>query len=381
MEFDYFVAPAVFLLIGALFGWRAVKYLRTVPTRFRNTWPRIFDRAILGLLLVGFAALSVSASYNAIALVRFRESNWPRGAIYRVNGHGMHLNCMGSGAPTLVLDAGLGNDSLIWGAVQPQLAKTTQVCSYDRAGFGWSEPVPGPRDADHIAMDLHQLLQQANIAGPIVLMGHSIAGMYIRDYAARYPEQVAALVFVDGSTPLQDENPAFRAAGETGISRWASILVMRSVSAAGIQRLVGSCARPMPGFDAHAGQLLAEDLCHPEYGSIDEEFKNFNLSGRETAHTGPFGALPVLIFSQDPEKALTLAHGSRPMVAMEKVWGEMQENLKHLSTRSRRIIARGSSHAVQIDRPELLAREVPLFIQQIRGAAPEPASYGATIVE
>jgi len=381
MEFDYFVAPAVFLLVGVLVAWRALKHLRTLRTRFRHKWLRIFDCVILAILLIGSAGLSLSASFNAFSLLRFRAANWPSDALYMVKGHRMHLNCSGSGAPTLVLDAGLGNDSLIWGSVQPQLSMTTRVCSYDRAGFGWSDPVPGPRDADHIAMELHQLLQQANISGPIVLMGHSIAGMYIRDYAKRYPEQVAGLVFVDGSTPLQDENPAFKAAGETGIPRWASILVMRTVSAAGVQRLVGSCARPMPGFDAHAGELLAEDLCHPVYSSINAELSSFNASGWETVQAGPFGSLPVLIISQDPQKALTLAHGSRQMIDMEEAWGQMQENLKRLSTRSRRIIARGSSHAVQIDRPDVLITEVPRFIGQIRSATPEPAGDGTTVME
>jgi len=381
MEFDYFVAPAIFLLVGALVAIRAIKHLRTLPTRYRNNWPRVFDRAVLALLVAGSAALAVSSSFNAISLLRFRHANRPTSGIYTVNGHRMHLNCTGSGGPTLVLDAGLGNDALIWGGVQPQLAKTTRVCSYDRAGFGWSDPVPGPRDADHIAVELHQLLQQANISGPIVLMGHSIAGMYIRDYAARYPDQVAGLIFLDGSTPLQDQNPAFQAAGETGIPRWASIIVMRSVFAAGLPRVVGSCARPMPGFDPHAGDLLAEDLCHPQYGAVNQELSSFNASGRETAHTGPFGALPVLILSQDPQQAINLAHGSRQMIDMEKAWGRMQEDLKQLSTRSRRIIARGSSHAVQIDRPDVLISEVPKFIQQIRGSAPEPASYGTTVTE
>ena len=385
MEFDYFVAPAIFLLVGALVAKRAVKHLRSLPTRYSNTWPRIFDRVIIFMLVLGSAALAISSSFNAFSLVRFRQANFPTGALYTVNGHRMHLNCSGTGsptlAPTLVLDAGLGNDSLIWGSVQPQLAKTTRVCSYDRAGFGFSDPVSGPRDADHIALELHQLLQQANISGPIVLMGHSIAGMYIRDYAARYPNQVAGLIFVDGSTPLQDENPAFKAAGETGIPRWASIIVMRSVFAAGLPRIVGSCARPMAGFDPHASDLLAEDLCHPQYGAVNQELSSFNASGRETAHTGPFGDLPVLIISQDPQQAVTLAHGSHQVIDMENAWGQMQEDLKQLSTHSRRIIARGSSHAVQIDRPDLLITEVPKFIDQIRGTASEPATYGKTIIE
>lgn len=381
MDLDYFVAPVVFLLIGVLVAWRAVIHLRTLPTRFPGKGFRLVDQVILGLMLAGAAVLTVCATYNALSLLRFREMNRPASGMYVVNGHRMHLNCAGAGSPTLVLEAGLGNDSLIWGSVQPEFAKTTRVCSYDRAGFGWSDPVDGPRDADHIAVELHALLAEADIHGPIVLMGHSVAGMYIRDYATRYPEQVAGLIFLDGSTPLQDENPVFKDAGEAGLPRWASILVMRTVDAAGLPRLAGRCGHSMHGFDAHASELLAEDLCHPQFNAIDEELRGFHASGLESAHTGPFGDLPVLIISQDPAALTSNPHTAHALVEMERVWGQMQENLKHLSTRSRRIIARGSSHAVQVDRPDLLAREVPLFLEQIRGTAPQPAEFGTTVTE
>jgi len=381
MDLDYFAAPAVLLVLGALVAYISVRNLRSLPRRFPHRGLRVLDQTILIALIVGTVSLSLSAGYNAVALVRFHALSRPPGKMYMVNGHRMRLDCAGSGSPTLVLDAGLGNDALIWGSVQPQLEKTTRVCSYDRAGFGWSDAVPGPRDADHIAAELHDLLAVAHVSGPIVLMGHSIAGMYIRDYAARYPEEIAGLIFVDGSTPLQDEQPALRAAGETGVPRWASILVMRSVAIAGLPRLVGTCARPMAGFDEQASKLLAEDLCHPQFNSIEREFDSFNASGRETVHTGPFGAMPVLIISQDPDIVLLQKHPFRQMVDMENAWSAMQEDLKQLSTHSRRIVAKGSSHAVQIDRPDVIRKEVPLFIEQIRGTVGEPGNYGTTVVE
>jgi pimeloyl-ACP methyl ester carboxylesterase len=381
MDFEYLAAPAVLSLLCIVVARLSVRHLRTLPARFSSRAVRAFDRLVLFAMVIGSAALAVSAGFNAMTLLRFREFARPPGEIYLVNGHRMHIDCVGSGSPAIVLDAGLGSDALIWGGVQPQLAKTTRVCSYDRAGFGWSDQVPGPRDADHIAAELHQLLAEANVTGPIVLMGHSIAGMYIRDYAAHYPENVAGLIFVDGSTPLQDENPALKAAGETGLAQKASILVMRSAAMTGISRLMGGCAKPIPGFGAAAGQLLSEDLCHPKYNSIERELESFNASGHETIHTGPFGALPVLIFSQDPARTTSLRFVPREMVDMESAWGRMQEDLKKLSTRSRRIIAKGSGHAVQIDRADLIRKEVPLFIDQIRGAAPEPANYGSTVTE
>jgi pimeloyl-ACP methyl ester carboxylesterase len=381
MDFDYFAAPAVLSLICIVVALLSVRHLRTLPARFPSRPLRAFDRMVLFAMIVGSAALAVSAGFNAFALLRFREFARPPGTIYLVNGHRMHMDCMGIGSPAIVLDAGLGSDALIWGGVQPQLARSTRVCSYDRAGFGWSDSVPGSRDADHIAAELHQLLAEAKVTGPLVLVGHSIAGLYIRDYAAHYPEDVAGLVFVDGSTPLQDDNSALKEAGETGMARKASIMVMRTAAMTGISRLMGGCAKPIPGFDASAGQLLSEDLCHPKYTSIERELDSFNASGHETVHTGPFGALPVLIFSQDPAATLSRRFIPREMAGMETAWSGMQEDLKKLSTHSRRIIARGSGHAVQIDRADLIRKEVPLFIEQIRGTAPQPPDYGSTITE
>jgi pimeloyl-ACP methyl ester carboxylesterase len=412
-----FAAPLLLLAAATVIALLGLRHLRSLnarfpQARFTHRALRILDQAIVLGLVGGALALAATSGYNAIALSRFRALRTPPGQLYLVNGRQMHLNCTGPSqsdpaAPTILLDSGLGNDSLIWGAVQPQLARTTRVCSYDRAGFGWSQPQPGPRDADHIAADLHQLLAQANIQGPLILMGHSIAGIYIRDYAARYPAQVAGLIFVDGSTPLQDQNPAFRQAGETGSARLTSILVMGSANLAGLPRLAGICARTYPGFSPQAARLLSEDLCDLHYDAIQRELSSFHASGLETLkqevalkqetvgqqgaqaqdstrqnrQASPFGSLPILIFSQDPARVLAQKHAPRAMLNLEREWSQLQENLKALSTNSRRIVARGSSHSVQLDRPDLLNKEVPLFINQIRGQAPQPDNYGQTITE
>jgi pimeloyl-ACP methyl ester carboxylesterase len=102
----------------------------------------------------------------------------------------MHQDCSGHDAPTVVLDAGGGNDWLIWQKVQPELEKTQRVCSYDRAGVGWSELQPGVRDARNISMELHQLLTQAGESKPFVLVAASVAGFYARQYVDRYPSEI-----------------------------------------------------------------------------------------------------------------------------------------------------------------------------------------------
>ncbi len=375
MDIHYVVIPALIVLAGILVAWFSTRRLVLLRRKDYPGWRKLTERIVLSLMALGAIAIAACSGYNAVALRRFR---WhPPGRMYMVNGHKMRIDCTGSGSPTIALDAGLGNDGLIWGGVQPVLAKTTRVCSYDRAGFGWSDALPPPRDADHIAAELHGLLSAAGIGGPIVLMGHSISGIYIRDYATRYPEDVAGLIFVDGSTPLQNRNSAFRGTEEKGAAAWARMLQMRALFDVGIPRVFGQCSQKFPGFDASAAKLQAEDLCHVQWGSIAAEEDSFDRSGEETIHTGPYGALPILIFSQDTGKA---AAEGEP-VAMGKAWDQMQEDLKKLSTRSRRIIAKGSTHYIQMDRADLIEREVPLFIEQVRSTTPEPASYGSTTRE
>jgi pimeloyl-ACP methyl ester carboxylesterase len=265
---------------------------------------------------------------------------------------------------------------MTWGGVQPVLSSTTRVCSYDRAGFGWSDPLPAPRDADHVAAELHELLLQAKITGPIVLMGHSVGGIYMRDYATRYPENLAGFVFEDSSIPLQDENPVMKAGSGKVPPRWAFEVLTKSAMSTGIPRLLGMCSQSIKGFDAHAAKLQAEDICHTNVSPMFDALDSFNRSGQETVHTGPYSALPILIISEDPTK---IPAGVSADAA--NVFNGMQEDLKKLSTRSRRIIAKGSSHYIHIDRADLIEKEVPLFIEQIRGTAPQPDNWGSTITE
>lgn len=375
MDLNYVVVPALLVLIGILIAWLSTRRILSLRGKSYPTWRKVAERIVLSLMTLAAVAVAGSSGFNAMVLHHFRAST--PGEVYLVNGHRMHIHCMGSGSPTIVLDAGLGNDGLIWGGVQPVLAKTTRVCSYDRAGFGLSDARPAPRDADHIAAELHGLLTAARIDGPIVLMGHSIAGLYIRDYATRYPADVAGLIFVDGSTPLQNRNPAFKAHNAEESPRWFDMLLNKAKFAMGIPRLLGACSRNFPGFDARAARLQAEDLCHEPFGAIVGEMENFDRSGEETVDTGPYGALPILIFSQDPAKAAS--EGVPEDVV--KAWNPMQEDLKKLSTRSRRMIAKGSGHYIQLNRAELIERYVSLFIEQTRGTAPEPTDYGSTTTE
>ncbi|MGA8740158.1 MAG: alpha/beta hydrolase [Terracidiphilus sp.] len=288
----------------------------------------------------------------------------------------MHLFCTGQGSPTIVLEAGLGDDSMIWGKVQPVLSRETRVCSYDRAGSGWSESRPDVRDSNAISSELHGLLKESGITDPIILMGHSIAGIHMREYEARYPEGVKGIIFLDGSTPLQDDRfPAsFR---EEEKKYYGKLPWYKFLTIIGVARLMGQCSQVDRGFEPYADWIKA-DSCNPQqFNAVQAELAGIQPSGEETARLGPFGDLPILIFSQDPDKPMEQLP---PALSQQvpAIWNGMQEDIKKLSTRSRRIIAKGSAHYIQVDRPELVNREVAIFLQVVRGQAAPLAPYGST---
>jgi pimeloyl-ACP methyl ester carboxylesterase len=228
--------PIIILTAAILLIWLSVHRMRSLSTKTYGAWRKVIERVVLSMAVLLAIVTAGNTSFNAIALHRFWALHPAPGMIVDVDGRKMHIDCTGSGSPTIVLEAGGENDSLIWRGVQPALSRTTRVCAYDRAGLGWSDVLPGPRDADHIAAELHQLLQQTGITGPVILMGHSIGGIFLRDYVTHYPTNVAGIVFIDSSTPFQDKNPAMKLAG-SGPPLWIFNLAM----IVGVPRLIGMC--------------------------------------------------------------------------------------------------------------------------------------------
>jgi pimeloyl-ACP methyl ester carboxylesterase len=325
---------------------------------------RTLTYSLLTALVVLGCVVVLGFSYNALSLRYYRAVAGVPGRLFTVEGYRMHLFCTGHGTPAIILDAGLGDDSLIWAKVQPQLSRRTTVCAYDRAGYGWSESRPDQRDANSIAAQLHGLLRVAQVPAPYILVGHSFSGLTLRAYATRYSAELAGLVLVDGATPLQDDRiPAALVALQDGQRRdmpWERLWM-----ALGWYRIKGECTRIPPGFERYAAWIRADSCVPAQITAMEGELDSERLSGEETVHAGPFGALPILILSRDPA---VLPSNWPPEVARANaaVWTVMQEEAKSLSSRTRRIIARHSDHDIQVDRPDLLNEQVSGFVTDIR---------------
>lgn len=326
----------------------------------RKLLARIGATIVLICLLAG----SGGVAYNALSIRHYRQIAGVPGKLYDIGGYSMHLYCTGEGSPTIVLSSGLGDDFTAWAKVQPALSRQTRVCSYDRAGFGWSDWRPGIQDANAISSQLHQLIEASAVRRPFVLVGHSISGIYLRSYAAHYPGDLAGLVFVDGATPLQDDRiPKDLVKIQEDQRRqmpWQKLLMTL-----GWYRLQGVCTSIPPGFEAYSAWIKADSCIPSQMDAMENELDAERASGEETIHAGPFGNLPVLILSRDPN-VFAPNWPAAVSKANSIAWSQMQEEAKGLSGQSRRIIAKGSDHYIQNDRPELVNREIASFVTMIR---------------
>jgi pimeloyl-ACP methyl ester carboxylesterase len=315
----------------------------------RVAWTAAFAVCLV-VLIAG-----VGATYQLIASVRDRQANPPPGKMIDVGGFRMHLYCVGQGSPAVILDSGLSDTWLHWYKVQPQVAQFTRVCSYDRAGLGWSDPSPKPRTSRVIAEELHTLLMKAEVRPPFVLVGHSFGGLNVRMYASLYPSDVAGMVLVDACHPEQNQRLA-----DAGNPWLEAMLWQKRLMPFGIPRLLGWC-----------GQGMAE--VQPAFRSFDctvqqkvgwfAETDSFNESLRQAGATRSLGDMPLVVLSHDPGAK---EPGFEQRKSYEAPWAQMQEELAQLSSRGCRRIAPGSGHQIHRERPDLVIAAIRDVVAQCR---------------
>ena len=298
---------------------------------------RRIGMALLGLIAVLLALAVLGAIYQSIATQLAERTYPPPGEMVGVGDYSLHINCVGQGSPTVVLDAGAGGFSAQWVRVQREVSGTTRVCAYDRAGMGWSEMGPAPRDAKQITGELHTLLSKASIEGPYVLVGHSFGGMYMQTYAARYPDEVTGVVLVDSSTdPDQfSQRPEARESNEPQEQRSAvgSQLVRLGVSLParlGIVRLLSKLDPASPELPPQQREQI--DALTPSTRQFTTFVLEF-LAPTQTLRLGSPGSL-----GHKPLAVVTAPKQAEPG------WLKHQDKLATLSSNSNHRVVKGATH-------------------------------------
>jgi pimeloyl-ACP methyl ester carboxylesterase len=301
---------------------------------------RIFLHAWLTALLLN-CAVTLS---SAIADDSFYDVPAP-GQRLDLGGYKLHINCQGTGSPTVILDAGLGDWSTHWTSVQNLLKADTRVCSYDRAGYGWSDPGPRPRDSLRIITELHSLLDKAKIEPPYLLVGHSFGGINMRLFSSAYPNEVSGLVLVEASHP---ESLPYRRneQGETHSPApylGNQLMVIHPVD-------VDESKFPPEAIPAIHDNLLHTKSLVTSRG----EYRALAFSVSELLQAPPIGNIPLTVITRGTREWPTGKDGD----AQEKSWHEQQAELTKLSSIGTQRMAQKSGHHAHIDEPEVVADAV-----------------------
>lgn len=323
----------------------------TTP-RPRRSWRWWITRVLLGLLALVVGLFAAGAVARANLHARFP----PTGQLVDVGGYRLHIACQGSGAgPTVILDAGIGETSLTWALVQPEVARFAKVCAYDRAGVGWSDASPKPRSVPVMVEELHALLERAGLKGPFVLVGHSLGGVISRQYAALYPKEVSGLVLVDSAHEDQFRRYPEPVVAST-VRATQQVRTLEILITLGIPALIPSLAPleprlPKPIAEANRA-LTTADPKHVTAGRGE-------IEGQMQGGTKPvttLGNLPLVVLSRGhTDPGMFDASVTPEVVAQtERLWTEMQLELTALSSQGQRVVAQKSGHSIQLDQPDLV---------------------------
>jgi pimeloyl-ACP methyl ester carboxylesterase len=232
-----------------------------------------------------------------------------------IGGYRLRIDCSGQGSPAVILEAGLGYSGRTWRAVQPEIARLTRVCSYDRAGLGNSDPSPRARTGDEIVEELRLLLDKAKVKGPYVLVGHSFGGLTARIHAARYPAEVAGIVLLD---PVSEDQ-------------------------------FSHFAEQMPKSERDA-YLKHEAGGNQEGADV--------LRSAELASESDTGNIPLILVTAQAEATTAVDQKKN------ESWLFLQTRLARKLKAKRHLIAERSGHFIQNDRPDVVVGAVSELLKR-----------------
>lgn len=327
---------------------------------------RVLGRLIALILVLMLA----SAVYQAVASAVETRRYLPPGELVDVGGYRLHIYCTGEGSPTVVLDGGLGGPALEWTLVQPEIARDTRVCSYDRAGYGWSDPGLTPRTSQQIVDELHTLLVNAGIEGPYVLVGHSFGGLNVRLYASRYPSEVVGMVLINAGHEDQPSRMPPEVQGAAQANQRVECL-LPTLTQLGLTRLTGTLGLLSPytdlfqkvPIDPRAAKALI--LYRSRYWDTRcNEWSAIEASRTQVAATGSLGDLPLVVLSGEPD--LDRVPPDFPADEVREVSRALQVELANLSSNSTHIVCETCGHYIPLTDPELVVDAIRQVVEEGR---------------
>lgn len=319
-------------------------------------WLRRFAVFVIGLVAV---ALMVSVIVRQLAVHRAERDFPPPGRLVEIDGRRSHIQCTGSGSPTILLESGLDDrGSWAWEPMLDELSRVSRVCAYDRSGFLWSEPRDGPRDAERIARELHALLDAASESPPYVLVGHSNAGLLMRVYDDLYPDEVAGFVFVDASHPEQDRR----------LPAELRRMIERRKSEPD-HRWFFKLAAPYRIFAPERATARTAYWWRSFPDGVLNEARAIDVMSEQAGRTGSLGDRPVVVLTA--EIPMEMPHVSEEgNAAMRRVWLDLQSELADLSTNSDHRVVEGAGHYIHRDRPEAVFAAIRDVVTSVREEGP-----------
>jgi pimeloyl-ACP methyl ester carboxylesterase len=329
------------------------------------------------LLLPSMAATAQPASVPAANEDQRLLTYIKPGQLIDVGGRRINLHCMGTGAPTVILMSGLSSWSPNWYKVQPDIAKWTRVCTFDRAGYGFSDPAPRPQILSDVVDDLHKALKAGAMTGPLVLVGHSLGGVETRLYTQRWPEDVVGMVLDDTSPAaerlIDESQPDFDEV--IGLERFASKKLFCALLAAH-----GPLDPSKPEFAECSLRLPRDTPAEfrkraPEFFTAAYFVAQVSLMSSLSVHTydsvdhRSLGAMPLVVLSAENswetwnENTPAIVRFNRSYLP---AWIGMHDELARLSSRGVHRIIKGSGHEIQLQKPQAVIDAVTEVLGQLR---------------
>lgn len=331
--------PPLALLLA---GW-AVPRVHRLPSR---TGRRLLA-GVLGLL----AITSIGAGYQTLGSAFDARHRSMPGQLLDVGGHRLHLNCTGTGSPTVVLEPGAGEMAANLAWITPAVSRTTRTCVYDRPGRGWSDPAE-PRSGAQLAEELHVLLDRAGVPGPYVLAGHSFGGLYVLAYAARYPDDVSGMVLIDSTSPAATSGPASDTRPGAVAERVAALL--SATARLGLSRLYAGFA--FEDLPPRARTCVRASVATPAtVRSTIDEYLMGAASMRDAAALHDLGDKPLVVLTAP--------------VGAAAGWSVRQDRLATLSRNTTHRVIDGASHedlVAAVKYADVTARAITDVVASVR---------------